>query len=713
MTEHKCRVFTFSDVEVREQEHNLRRAGEVLPVEPNAFSVLLYLLGNPGRLIPKGELLNGVWGDTAVTENSLTRSVSLLRRLLEDDARVPRYIETVSTVGYRFVCPVEVIDGATDKPDAQVQPAATSSGRARRWGWLTLGAATLAALLAIGFWYLRRPLPAPRITDYVRLTRDGKHKEVVGTDGSRLYLNLLDPRGIAQVPISGGQITRIPVDLLADEPSGGVPGGAGDVSPDGSSLLVRSHWDGVGMAEVEVSIVGIMGHPARFLTKAFDAAWSPDGKSVAYSTAHGDIYLIPSAGGEPRLLLSSPAPAGETLVTRNLSWSPDGSTIRFTRDNELWEVSSSGANLHQLLPGWHTSFMKCCGRWTPDGEFFLFLSGNTLQYGALFSPGTQLWAIDERRGRLRPPIAQPIQLTSGPIVWGTPIPSRDGQRIFAQGVTIRGELVRYDRQSNQLQPYLEGISAEFVAFSRDGKYVAYVSFPDGILWRANRDGTGLAQLSDPPFHPKLLRWSPDGSQILFTDNAKGVGTIYVVPAQGGAPTRVLPEGGGSQGDAYWSPDGKEVVYGSQSFFSAGPQGKRELRVLDLASHKITILPGSEGMASPRWSPDGRYIAALTSTHDLTVFDLQSQRWTTIQKRFVNWPTWSHDSRSIYFLGPSGIRTVFRIPVKGGKSELVVDLKGFHHMGWFAAWMGLDPSDAPLLLRDVGTDEIYALTLERK
>ena len=179
--------------------------------------------------------------------------------------------------------------------------------------------------------------------------------------------------------------------------------------------------------------------------------------------------------------------------------------------------------------------MKCCGRWTPDGEFFLYVSGNTLHWGSLFVPGAQLWAIDERRGQLRPPIAQPIQLTSGPIGWGRPIPSRDGKRIFAQGVTARGELVRYDRRSNQFQPYLGGISAEFVAFSRDGKYVAYVSFPDGILWRANRDGTGLMQLSEPPLHPTALRWSPDGSQILFIDNPKDVSAMFVVPALGGTP----------------------------------------------------------------------------------------------------------------------------------------------------------------------------------
>ena len=544
------------------------------------------------------------------------------------------------------------------------------------------------------------------------ITLDGMQKEVVGTDGSKLYLNVMNPRGIAQVPISGGPITRIPVELLADDPYSDDKGGAWDLSPDGSSFLVRSHWDGT---MYDMSVVGTQGHPARYLTRASDAAWSPDGKSVVYSTEHGDFYRIPSTGGEPRLLLSSSALDGENLGTYDLSWSPDGSKIRFTRNHALWEVSSNGANLRQLLPGWHSSSLKCCGRWTPDGEFFLFISGNTLQSGVLFVAGAQIWAIDERRGRLRPPIAQPIQLTSGPIDWGTPIPSRDGKGIFAQGVTPRGELVRYDRQSNKFQPYLGGISAEFVAFSKDGRYVAYVSYPDGILWRANRDGTGMMQLSQPPFHPTALRWSPDGSQILFIDNLNDVGTMFVVPAQGGTPTRVLPEDKRAEGDATWSSDGKELVYDSDSLltYSDGPQGKSEIRVLDVVSHRVSTIPGSYNMWSPRLSPDGRYIAAMTPTHGLRVFDRELQRWTTLQKAPVNWPCWSQDSRSIYFLGPDTLKAVSRTSLDGGQTEVVVDLKDFRGTGWYAGWMGMDPSDAPLLLRDVGTNEIYSLRLERK
>src|SRR5580704_11087376 len=118
-------VFRFDNVEVREREFSLVKAGEVLQVEPKAFRVLLILLRNPQKLIPKEELLNAVWGDAAVTENSLTRSIALLRRLLGDDTHNPRYIETVATVGYRLICKVEVSWDGSGVAEAGVEEAGT------------------------------------------------------------------------------------------------------------------------------------------------------------------------------------------------------------------------------------------------------------------------------------------------------------------------------------------------------------------------------------------------------------------------------------------------------------------------------------------------------------------------------------------------------------------------------------------------------------
>ncbi|MEA3005165.1 MAG: hypothetical protein QOI94_434, partial [Acidobacteriaceae bacterium] len=468
MMGNKSFVFRFSDVEVREREFALLKAGTVLAVEPKAFRVLLLLLRNPQKLLSKEELLNSVWGDTAVTEGSLTRCIWLLRRLLGDDVNEPRFIETVATVGYRLVCKVEVSESAsgdlqaTDKANdlsegnfvettanGEIEVAAASplaqidklAGDMERSGnqtqgrhnrlrsWLLPGVVILAICLATAIWYLRRPLPQLRVTEYTQITRDGRPKAIAGTDGSRLYFNRMNgPQPIAQVAISGGEIAQVPVAL----PDPRIM----DVSPDGSTLLVMSVDEG----KVSIWAVQVPGGSLRRLqTGAFvnSAAWSPDGKSVVYSLENGDISVTGSDGTGTRKL----AAVG---MTGPLSWSPDGSKIRFSRDNRLWEMSSDGSGLHPLLPGWRPSSSQCCGHWTPDGKFFVFLSRGALLYFNDLLAASQLWVLDERRGLLRRAPTEPVQLTSGPIRWNTAIPSKDGTKIFAHGVILRGELVRYD-----------------------------------------------------------------------------------------------------------------------------------------------------------------------------------------------------------------------------------------------------------------------------
>jgi Tol biopolymer transport system component/DNA-binding winged helix-turn-helix (wHTH) protein len=690
----KSFVFRFADVEVREREFTLIKAGKVLAVEPKAFRALVFLLLNPQRLISKEELLNSLWGDAAVTEGSLTRCIWLLRRVLEDDIHEPRYIETVATVGYRFVCPVEVSEDGGYGIESKHVSAETADGAIqakprslRRW-WLVAAVVFVLGLASL-IWYLHRPLPPPRISRYTQITHDGRFKEPIATDGSRLYFLEATPVSIAQVGIAGGEIVQIPVPvpyLL----------GLADVSPDGSNFLLESMEEG-SLQSHKLWNIRIPGGPLRRLGKnqdaAFDAAFSPDGESVIYTTVGGDIYVVRSDGTETHKL-ASVGPTPNSPV-----WSPVGSIIRFYKDDKLWQISSSGSNLHQLLSSWHPWGGQCCGRWTPDGRFFLFLSGD------------QIWALDERGGLFRRPPAEPVQLTTGPLHWSEPIPGRDGKTIFAAGITERGELSRFDAKIKQFEPFLGGISAQGVTFSKDGQSVAYVSFPEGILWKANRDGSNPMQLSAAPLNVFQPRWSPDGTQIVF-DDASAQGEIYIVSAQSGIPRKLLPEGSGKQSDPDWSPDGHKVIFGS-SWGAHDPNGL--IRIFDLESQKITILPGSVGMTDPRWSPDGRFIAANSyDLHTLNIFDVRTQRWSALHPNMeMVFPEWSRDNQFIYFQRHWGDnRGIYRIRAKDGEAEEVVDLKNWHMTGW-AGWTTLDPSGAPLVLRDTGSSYIYALTLEQK
>ncbi len=126
-----------------------------------------------------------------------------------------------------------------------------------------------------------------------------------------------------------------------------------------------------------------------------------------------------------------------------------------------------------------------------------------------------------KTGLFRRP-GKPIRLTNGPLPYSNPYPSRDGKRIFALGTKQRGELVRYDMKSHQFEPFLSGISATDPTFSRDGKWVAYVSYPDHNLWRSRSDGSnprGAAPYGPPlsyNVHTVSSKKSKSAIKVTFT-----------------------------------------------------------------------------------------------------------------------------------------------------------------------------------------------------
>jgi DNA-binding winged helix-turn-helix (wHTH) protein/Tol biopolymer transport system component len=715
MMGNKTFIFRFGDFEVREREFSLVRAGEALQVEPKAFRALVFLLHNPQRLIAKEELVKSVWGDTSVADGSVTRCIWLLRRLLGDDINEPRYIETVATVGYRFVCKVEVAEETSVDSQAigetssriEQEPARNSADqndqrKSRLRGWLQPSIAVLAIGLVFAVWNLSRLLPPLQVTNYTRLTYDGKPKELAGTDGNRIYFNQhYYPQPLAQISTSGGEIAPIPVQLQ-------IPWMI-HVAPDGSNLTVLSYKES-GTDRWSFWSVQLPGGSLRRLSDfPKNACFSPDGKIVAYKTDDG-INLTPSDGSAVRKLSLPASNTGSTGID-GLTCSPDGSTLRFIRDHKFWELSSNGSGLHLFMPGWHPNAWQSSGSWTPDGKFFVFLLQETF-----FTPGiagSQLWALDERRGLLRKAPTEPVQLTSGPIQWSTPIFSKDGKKIFARGVVLHGELLRFDAKAKELKAYLGGISAEFVTFSPDGKFVAYVTFPQGILWRANRDGSNPIQLTQPPLYPIVPRWSPDGTNISFTINEPDRYLEYIIPSQGGTPQALFPQDKGGQVDANYSPDGRKIVFTSIQY--NGNARITDFRILDVASKQISLLPGSQGLWSPRWSPNGRFIEGSSYDSGFEVFDIEKQRWTKLREIGGEFPTWSSDSKYIYFEKYSDMPNsgIYRIRVSDGAMERIIDLQEFHSTGAVENWFGLDPTDTPLVLHNTGTDDIFALTLEAK
>jgi len=234
--------------------------------------------------------------------------------------------------------------------------------------------------------------------------------------------------------------------------------------------------------------------------------------------------------------------------------------------------------------------------------------------------------------------------------------------------------------------------------------VAYVSFPEGTLWRSKVDGSDRLQLSFPPLYAMLPRWSPDGKQIVFFDHQVGKPSrIYIASADSGTPQELMPNVTQSQADPIWSPDGNSVAFG-------GITGNADaIHIFDLKTRQISTLPGSDKMFSPRWSPDGRYIVGLPADSlGLRLFDFKTQKWEVLTNTAGGYPSWSRDGQYLYFLQMQPNAGVFRVGIRDRKIEQVANLKGFQLTGYFGFWLGLATDDSPLLLKDSGSQEIVAL-----
>jgi Tol biopolymer transport system component len=297
--------------------------------------------------------------------------------------------------------------------------------------------------------------------------------------------------------------------------------------------------------------------------------------------------------------------------------------------------------------------------------------------------------------------------------FGDPLPSKDGKKIFAIGEQAHGELMRYESKSRQFVPYLSAISAEGVTFSRDGMWVAYVAYPDGTLWRSKVDGSERLQLGSAAMRAFQPKWSPDGKQIAFMATLPGKRwQIYVVSAGGGNPQQMTTDER-NHGDPDWSPDGNSLMFGGIPFRENDNAGA--INILDLKTRKVSTVAGSEGLFSPRWSPDGHYFAAQSSdAKKLVGFDFKTRTWADWAKMStIGYQNWSRDGKYFYFDGTvEGEPAFYRLRVIDHKLERLASLKELGRLaGTFGPWTGLALDDSPLALRDIGTEEIYALDWE--
>lgn len=725
----------------------LWKAGFRVKLQSQPFKVLAALLERPGQIVTREDLQIRVWGrNTNVDfDHSLGTAINKIREALGDSAENPRFVETLARRGYRFIAPVHSLEppetvrperhtetgaavGREPAPSGSIGPTERAVPEAARalagamagaapvlspapaashfWPRVAVPFGIVAAtLLAVTGWVAYRvgrsearvaPAHITQITHNGHLAASvvTMDLEAAATDGVHLYATVFDngKAELAAIALPEGDTSLVSV---PDEVAGPT---LGDISPDGSRLVLRDHLSPE--SEQPLWVVPTLGGSALRVGNAVahDATWMPDGKSILYANGK-QLFLSGLNGGTPQVYATLPGRASW------LRWSPDGSLLRFSiidplsHTVSLWQLSPGNRKPTRLLAGFHDPASECCGVWTADGKWFVFQSSR--------GGNTDLWRLSANS------VDGAERLTDGPLQFQAPVAAKSGHTIYFVGSDARSELERLT-ETGELVPvrgFLE--DAMRVEYTRDGRYVAWTD-KEGRLWRARANGGEKLQLTPDGLAVFMGRWSPDGSHMAVMARQQGKAWSIFVVAADGSDLRLVTNEARNAADPSWSPDGTALVFGRTND-RMGEEPSRSLQLLDLRSGAVTAVPGSEGLFSPRWSPDGRYIVALSlDQRKVELLDVATHSWGTLALPSGADPVWSADSKSLFLhasLSPN--QPVYRVSLPDGHvTELAQLGKGTEMNAVDYVLSGLGADGRPLIRKRMYTGDLYSVDLGR-
>lgn len=644
--------------------YRLERAGVGLSLEPKAFNLLALMVRRPGHLFTKQEIFEALWPGTAVTDHALTRVVAQLRRVLGDEAREARYLETVPTRGYRWIKEVEPLDPPK-------RPQETSGAKADHSDTRILPG--LSAAFAIGLVALSFLVWAQR------------NQATAAADDTRVVSR--DPKWPVQLTTHSG---------LDMHPAW---------SPQGDAVAFVSDRSGA----FEIYVRGLGGAAGEVALTSDGAqnmqpAWSPDGRFIAYhANARGGIWVIPARGGTPRQV---------SAIGARPAWSPDGTRIAFQTDelgdispigysaqagSTIWMVNADGSGARALTNATAPAGGHASPAWSHSGKFLAFTvfdagenngawmlsveTGDTwpLELGsatydpvflehdsALIVSGAEALIVrlplDARTGKLRAP-REVIPVGGVPRVRGLSL-SPDGTRLAFAGISLDSQIWSVDVNdaglpSGEPRQLTRDTSRRnsLAAISPDGKKIAYMSIRQGELpnvWVMNADGTNPIQLTGDESAEHKPNWFPDSVRVGYLTKGRGVDGLYSIDVNTRRAQLVFDFAGagkhpgleGTLAEFDVSPSVGQVAFSMM----IPPAGERVLYVSPIDSfHPRRVGPAGAGY--PAWSPDETQVAVEfkegTSTH-AGVIDVASGVLRQLTKeRGHTWVrSWSPDGRRV-------------------------------------------------------------------
>lgn len=598
--------------------------GQVTQVEPKVMQVLTLMAARPGAVVPRETFLEQVW-PRAGDDYLLNRSVSELRKIFDDDAQSPRYIETIRKTGYRLIAtiaPARVAEAVPEPPSVAQDDAPPPTEQAARPDCAVAAQAPEeVAAPAVRAVPLRTALVLAGIAAATLIA-----VALVWTNGSRQA-----PSGIA-----GTFETRPLTSFVGRELNPAL-------SPDGSRVAFVWDDDADGVPDIHVKTVD--SESTLNLTSSGSAeshpVWSADGGAILFVRPQppgSAIMRVSALGGGATLVLRDEKAAD----IRGMSLAPDGASIAYARRDDaaspyriVLASTDTGrtqvitrpdagtlGDIHPLFArdGRAVYFVRAVNEvtkdvyaapldngaptrltfdnrkingltWSPDGSQLLFTSTRSGMYG--------VWSVDPAGG-------DPQRVALGDEDVHQPSAAPAVGHIAYEQWMHRAQLQRIDLA--QKAPIASGASVRSTrwdsspAYAPDGRRIAFNSNragPQGI-WVSDRDGRNAVQIAEfgGVFvdHPA---WSPDGATIAFDASPDGRTAVYTIAAEGGTPQRITDGPGDSRNPA-WSRDGKWIYFesnrgGTWQVYARAAGGGQPVRLT------------TNGGANPAESTDGRWL----------------------------------------------------------------------------------------------------------
>lgn len=576
------RFFINNEWAVEPSANRILHNGEDFKIPDKFMQVLLLLVQNKGKVMNRQEIMDAIWQDEIVVEESLTRAISELRKIFGDNPKASKYIETIPKKGYRFIAEITASGGSPIYDES----GANGKDSNRLWFPRIKKTHSLFAIivLLVLSWMLGvyfktsvndnvfysgfRPIQLTSLRGQEVLpdiSPDGEHVvfswKGENQDNFDIYIQHLTSRTLSRLTatpkseifpawshdgkliaysLKGGENCGI----FVKPANGGIERTLVDsdlhdcpyrpaFSPNGKWLvyLARPALS----QSVCIFLYSLETQETRQITFLdsplhYDSSpeFSPDSKYIAFirkDDIHRKIALIPTEGGDVSIIYSG------GIYVNDLDWMPNGEEIAFSSNSGLWKISRFGGQ-PQFFAAGNVSVMRIS----------IAQQASRIAYEQTFEE-RNIWQMDIESGQA----SQPRIFIASTRYDADPTYSPDGKLVaFRSSRTGSMQIwIAEAENSNQFSQAtsltdFRGCSVEEPAWSPDGKHIAFVAYPKGHaeIYITDLLGQKMRLFTPASWEEMMPSWSRDGKSIYFTSNHSGEWQIWKRPVSGGEAIQI-------------------------------------------------------------------------------------------------------------------------------------------------------------------------------